>query len=161
VIVSRQALLKNVRRIAPWLIGGLGAVAIVWTAGYVSVGVATEAGKVQFARTPTERPSSSPTASGAASDPGQIALSRQLAAQAISNIDRLDLSLLLSLEALRVADTVEARASLLKGLQAQPELIEVVRDNEPIRDAAFAADGKTLTVLESNTVRRWDIDRGA
>ena len=53
----------------------------------------------------------------------QLALSRQLAAQAISRIDREpDLALLLSVEACQVKETAEARDSLLSLLNRSPRL---------------------------------------
>ncbi len=52
-----------------------------------------------------------------AEDRYRTALSRQLAAQSFEHLNtQLDLALLLSLEAVRVADTVEARSALLMGL---------------------------------------------
>jgi WD40 repeat protein len=91
-----------------------------------------------------------------------IALSRQLAAQASASLGHLDLSLLLSLEAIHVADTVEARSSLLTGLLYEPGLVtflpgEVGRATT----LAFSPDGETLAAVYSDdSIILWDFDHG-
>jgi class 3 adenylate cyclase/energy-coupling factor transporter ATP-binding protein EcfA2 len=73
-----------------------------------------------------------------------IALSRQLATQAVASKPELDLSLLLSLEAERAADTVEARASLLGDLLVDPRLVAFVGAQTSPSSVAFSPDGTTL-----------------
>jgi WD40 repeat protein len=77
--------------------------------------------------------------------------SRRLAARAteLAN-DRLDLSLLLSLEANRIRKTTEAQDALLRGLLAAPYLREFVHYGDRQRKAALdvSPDGKTLAWAE-------------
>ena len=75
----------------------------------------------------------------------RIAFSHQLAAQSISHVDnRFDLALLLSIEASLVTDTVEARNSLLTGIESHPGLIIFLRGHaDMVRSVAFSPDGKT------------------
>lgn len=61
---------------------------------------------------------------------GKIALSRQLATQSLNLPNqRYDLSLLLSLEAVQIADTVEAKGSLLENLTKKPQLISYLHEH--------------------------------
>lgn len=65
-----------------------------------------------------------------AEDRREIALSRQLAAQASTHIaDRYDLALLLSIEAHRARSTFAARDMLLKALQSRPRLATFLQGN--------------------------------
>ena len=94
----------------------------------------------------------------------QLALtarSRELAATALAHRDQLDLSLLLSVEALRVLDTFEARSSLLSGLQAQPDLETFIPTEElAARAVAFSPDGRYLaTAGRGATIVIWDVEK--
>ncbi len=80
-----------------------------------------------------------------AEDQRQIALARQLAAQAVSLSDQKpDLALLLSLEANRIIDTAEVRGSLFSILQANQHIITAVRDDIYWTRVAFSSDNQTV-----------------
>ncbi len=95
----------------------------------------------------------------------RIALSRQLAAQALNGLDsQLDLSLLLSVEARRIEDTSDATSSLLAGLVHRRHLLSILSlrpDAEPPWQLALSPDGHTLAVFTlSFQVEFWDIETG-
>lgn len=89
----------------------------------------------------------------------RIATARQVAAQALSRYVRLDLALLLSLEADRIANTVEGRGSLLEGLQRNPHLTTFLTGHtSSVSSVAFSPDGKTLASGSGdNTIILWDV----
>jgi hypothetical protein len=81
-----------------------------------------------------------------ANDQARIATSRRLAALSASERNsRLDLSLLLAVEALRTGNTFEARASLYQAVQDRPNLTSFLHIREGyVSSVAFSRDGKTL-----------------
>ncbi len=90
----------------------------------------------------------------------RLALSRQLAGQAVDELDRqLDLSLLLSIEANHVDPTVEARSSLLSALLKSPRLRTYLHsDLDSATPLAFNPAGTLLASTDvSNTIVLWDM----
>ena len=100
-----------------------------------------------------------------AKEQSNIAISRQLAAQAINQIENQDLSLglLLSLEAYDHADTMDARSSLLRLIQTQPELRYFINGHtDTVWSVAISPDGKMIaSASEDNTIGLWDMATGA
>jgi hypothetical protein len=90
----------------------------------------------------------------------RIATSRQLATQSRSRYVRLDVALLLSLEANCLADTVEGRSSLLKGALRNPYLTTFLHGHTSLLySVAFSPDSKTLASGSAdNTIMLWDVD---
>jgi TIR domain/WD domain, G-beta repeat len=100
------------------------------------------------------------TAEAAALTQAGIATSRQLAIMAQNSLaDRLDLALLLGRQAYLIANTYEARGSLLTGVQFSPSLITFLRGHESgVTSVVFSRDGTTLFSGDrAGTVRHWDI----
>lgn len=90
----------------------------------------------------------------------RIALSRQLAAQARTYLsDQLDLSLLLAVEASRIADTIEAKASLLDALEYSPNLIAFLHGHTSyVFSVAFHPQGSMLASGSADgSIMLWDI----
>jgi hypothetical protein len=98
----------------------------------------------------------------------RVALSRQLAAQALHLLEsRLDLSLLLSVAATEVADTPEARGSLLAAVLQQPHLVSFFQGGQgsqggegsgQVEKVAFSPDGRFLAAGSwDGTIRLWKV----
>jgi WD40 repeat protein len=87
--------------------------------------------------------------------------SRQLAAQAVSNLaHRPGLAMLLSLEAMRTQDTPQARSSLLAGLQHDPRLTGFIPNPHEVKSVAFSPDGRTLVAGDgAGGLSLWDVRR--
>ena len=87
-----------------------------------------------------------------------ISRSRELAASALVSQNQIDLPLLLSIEALANADTLEARNSLLSTLQAAPRLMTFLNGHhDTIRSVAYG-QRYIATASRDQTVRLWDAD---
>jgi WD40 repeat protein len=75
----------------------------------------------------------------------KTAASRALASEAMSHVDDRSLALLLSMEARRIADTVEARRSLLTTLQRVPHAEAFLWGHTAaVKRAVFSPDGQTV-----------------
>lgn len=82
----------------------------------------------------------------------QIALSNQLAAQAINRIESNEYALaqLLSLESYRLFDSAESRSSLLVSLQRSPYRFILRHYENPVLFATFDSDADLLATLETD-----------
>jgi WD40 repeat protein len=92
-----------------------------------------------------------------------LALSRQAASQALRTVDRrLDVALLLGVEASRMADTFDARNALLSALTQAPFLTSFLPGHRAaVTAVAFSPDGKVLASGDTQgTVIFWDLERG-
>jgi WD40 repeat protein/DNA-binding SARP family transcriptional activator len=95
-------------------------------------------------------------------DQAQVSFSHQLAAQARENFEnQLDLALLLSVEALNIADTVDSRGTLLDALAVDPYLITTLyvfrgSDEQPESDTELDVDPYLITTLYGQSL--WNTD---
>jgi WD40 repeat protein/serine/threonine protein kinase len=89
----------------------------------------------------------------------QMSRSRELAAAAQANLSQVDLALLLSSASVEVADTFEARESLLVALQNAPFLSCYLHGHtDAVRAVAFSPDGQSLiSGGRDDLLIRWDL----
>ena len=93
----------------------------------------------------------------------QLALSRQLAAQSVTLLEKqLDLALLLNLEARRLAGTGPERGAYLSSLTFSPFLARFLHGHDSlILDLGRSPDGRTVTSIDSQGgVVIWDLASG-
>ncbi len=100
-----------------------------------------------------------------AEEQARIALAGQLSAQALNQLDeRLDLALILSAQAYRTADTLEARKSLLTAIISRPQIVTYLRDHQPdgfVSAVAASPDGRLIASGDdAGRVILWDASSG-
>ena len=112
------------------------------------------------------------TAQLEAAQKAELAYAQQVAAYALDTLDEyLDLSLLLSVEALHIADTLETRGSLLEGLMYSAKIDRYLRsDSLPGTDSlipfqtfrcAFHPDGALVACsLSDDAIQVWEASTG-
>ena len=88
----------------------------------------------------------------------RISRSGELAVTALTYLDQVDLSLLLSLHALQSADTFEARSSLLSGLQRSNFVSAFLSGHaDEVRSVAISPDGSLFaSSSRDGAIMRWD-----
>ena len=85
----------------------------------------------------------------------RISRSGELAVIALKNVEQLDQALLLSLEALKAADTYEARNSLLTVLQSNPRLAAFLYADSAVRTVAVSIENKIAAGGADGTITIW------
>lgn len=91
----------------------------------------------------------------------RTALSRQLAVQSRGVLaESIDRGLLLSVAAVKVQDTLEARQSLLTALQAVPRRLTFLWGRDSCHAVGLSADGRKLAMASGSAVVLWDVVTG-
>ena len=95
----------------------------------------------------------------------RVALSRQLAAEALASDTRLDIAFLLAAAAHRLSETPQARAALQRLLIRTPTVRGVLASDRPEQALAFSPDGRLLASapgthadFDDQVVHLWSID---
>jgi WD40 repeat protein len=91
-----------------------------------------------------------------------VAAAQRLASEAEVNVDQHPLSLLLSLESLRLSPTDEARATLLQGvLQPRNNVFAIIGHTATVYAATFSSDGRMIvSASRDGALRLWDASTG-
>lgn len=97
-----------------------------------------------------------------ANEQAQVALSRQLAAESLAQMDNQpDLAFLLAIEANRAYESLEARGILLQDMQYREYLAALLHGHTtPVHKVVFSPDGKTLASgsgQADGTIKLWDV----
>ena len=97
-----------------------------------------------------------------ATEQASLAMSRELAADSLANIDiDSEQSILLSLQALAQADTVEAEQSLQQAVQAARLQMNLLGHTASVYDVAFDEAGKRIATSSGDgTIKLWDASNG-
>jgi sugar lactone lactonase YvrE len=134
---------RRTRRLRAAAVAGLGALALATTSAAV---VAVKERNLAIAQ-------------------ARIALSRQLAAEALAGDTRLDVAFLLAAAANRLSETPQARAALQRMLMRTPTVSGVLASDRPEQRLAFSPDGRLLASAPGNfadwddqVVYLWSID---
>jgi WD40 repeat protein/DNA-binding SARP family transcriptional activator len=91
-----------------------------------------------------------------------LSVSRELAVQALNNLEEdPERSILLSLQALRTADTREAEESLHTSLRSSRLRMALLPDSGWIGSARYSPDGKLIAAAGEQQVFIWDAGSGA
>jgi WD40 repeat protein len=91
-----------------------------------------------------------------------LSVSRELAVQALNNLEEdPERSILLSLQALRTADTREAEESLHSSLRASRLRMVLSTDSELVGNVNYSPDGKMIAASGERNVFVWDAVTGA
>jgi WD40 repeat protein/serine/threonine protein kinase len=92
----------------------------------------------------------------------KVSRSGELAALGQTNINQVDLSLLLGLEAQSTYDTFEARSILLRALQYRPRMAQLLHGHaDRVRSVAYSPDGTLIaSASRDNTIILWDATTG-
>jgi WD40 repeat protein/energy-coupling factor transporter ATP-binding protein EcfA2 len=132
----------------------------LWLAVYITI-VLIVLGSISFAILLKRELKSAIKAEQTAKNAEHTSTSRGLAAQSASNRkERLDLALLLSLHALDIKDTPEARRSLLEALEENSYLISYLHGQKsPAVELAFKDEGKTLlSANRDGSINFWNTE---
>jgi WD40 repeat protein len=170
VLKSRQAASKQRRTTTSIATVGVVALAILSIFAFMQAGLARSAEAKAISNQGTAQAASTLALSNAgtaqanfdeAKKQAQKALAGKLSALSVSIRDtKFDLSLLLSVEAFRIADTPESRGSLITAYAYNPSLVRYLQ-SEPAYSLAYNPNGNMLAIgRKDNTIAVWDLSSG-